>query len=85
MDQCLFVPCHDLMAKLAHDLEHADAQAAHALGEIDSPRNRGHLKMEEGARSHYDGKTALGRDAGQKDFRVQLTNLSFHWNNESRC
>ena len=37
MHQGLFIPGHDFVSNLAHDLEHFSAAGRHALGKIHAP------------------------------------------------
>ena len=82
MDQCLFIPCYNLMAKFAHIPEHIGAGIGDAFRKVYAPWKGSDLEMHFPARPNHRRKSMLGSNISQQELRIKFTDLIFHWDEQ---
>jgi hypothetical protein len=82
VDQRFFIPSHDFMAKLAHNLEYNIALDRHAFGEVNGFGKRSYTNMHFAAGPDYRGKPSPCSNAGKQKLGIEFAHLILNWHEQ---
>jgi hypothetical protein len=82
VDKRFFVPSHDFMAKLSHNLKHQVTGGGHALGEVYPRRKRRNVKVYLSARADYARKATLCGNTGKQELGIEFADLVLNWHEQ---